>query len=98
MKYIVSSLIILFSVGISFADSPLTSTPFYKAYMDMAEVKSAKEIGFSKSHMKFLSDESVSMDKKLALINAVSWGDSAHVCAFQDYLISKYKGIGCRRI
>lgn len=93
MKYIVSSLIILFTAINSFADSPLTSTPFYNAYMDVAEVKSANESGFSKNHMKFLSDETVSMDKKLAVINALSWGDSAHVYAFQDYLLAKYKGL-----
>lgn len=57
-----------------FADSPLTSTPFYKAYSELNIIKEAKAKGILNVEMaEYLSSGSVSLDLKAALINALSW-------------------------
>ncbi len=56
------------------ADSPLTSTPFYSAYTDLRIVRTAEVKGVLSLEMaEYLSSESVSIDLKAALINALSW-------------------------
>ena len=59
-----------------FADTPITSTDFHMAYSDINIIKEAKEKGVLTEQMAhyLLSDPSiVSIDKKAALINALSW-------------------------
>ena len=57
-----------------FADSPLTSTPFYKAYSELNIIKAAKAKGILNFEMaEYLSSGSISLDLKAALINALSW-------------------------
>ncbi len=57
-----------------FADSPLTSTPFHKAYSELNIIKEAKAKGILNVEMaEYLSSGSVSLDLKAALINALSW-------------------------
>ena len=57
-----------------FADSPLTSTPFNKAYSELNIIKAAKAKGILNVDMaEYLSSGSVSLDQKAALINALSW-------------------------
>ena len=58
-----------------FADSPLTSTDFYKAYMDIPLVnKTAKSNGVLTNEVfDFLNSKSNTIDKKIALVNALKW-------------------------
>ncbi len=59
----------------TFADSPLTSTDFYKAYMDIPLInKTAKSNGVLTNEVfAFLNSKSNTIDKKIALINAIKW-------------------------
>ena len=69
-------LIVLIFTGASFlfSDSPLTSTPFYKAYSEINIIKVARVQGTLNLEMaEYLSSGSVSLDLKAALINALSW-------------------------
>ena len=65
--------LLLSAVQLSFADSALTSTEFYKAYLDMPIVKAAAERPHHLSEVAkaYLFDEANPLDVKLALINAV---------------------------
>ena len=65
--------LLLSAVQLSFADSALTSTEFYKAYLDMPIVKAAAERPhhLSEAAKAYLFDEANPLDVKLALINAV---------------------------
>jgi hypothetical protein len=70
-------LVLLFSIYINtaFADSPLTSTDFYKAYLEVPMVQealSSKGI-ISNGMMEYINDDSNPLDVKLAIINAIGW-------------------------
>jgi hypothetical protein len=57
-----------------FADSPLTSTPFYKAYLDVEIIeKASKEHILNVDEIMYLLDSANSLDKRLALVNAKSF-------------------------
>ena len=58
----------------TFADSPLTSTDFYKAYLDIPLIqKTANSKGVLTDEVfEYLSSKN-SLDKKVALINALKW-------------------------
>jgi len=61
-------------VSISFADSPLTSTPFHEAYLNIDEVLKAEQTGeLSGELAEFLHSRLNSIDKKAAVINAFGW-------------------------
>jgi hypothetical protein len=63
----------LFSM-LSYADSPLTSTGFSEAYMDVSIVKEASNKGVIDTNIaKYLSDAGNPIDVKAAVINALSW-------------------------
>ena len=65
------------------ADSPITSTDFYKAYLHIPEIEEAHEIGvLSEGMAQFLLDSENSLDKKAAVINAF---------LFKRYLNAKYQ-------
>lgn len=69
-------LIVFMFIGVNFlfSDSPLTSTPFYKAYPEINIIKEAKVKGTLNLEMaEYLSSGSVSLDLKASLINALSW-------------------------
>ena len=59
----------------SFADSPLTSTPFYKGYMDIAIIKTAAKSNgiITEKQLQFLTNAKNPIAIKLALINSLSW-------------------------
>lgn len=59
----------------SFADSPLTSTPFYKGYMDIAIIKQARKSNgiITTQQLQFLTNTKNPIAIKLALINSLSW-------------------------
>lgn len=60
--------------GIGHADSPITSTKFYEAYMDVTMVKRAHLEGVIGIEIaEFLSSPENPIDTKAAVINALSW-------------------------
>lgn len=70
---LIFALITLFSIKVH-ADSPVTSTPFSDAYIDIEIVKKARAGGVLDSEMAgYLSSKKNPIDKKAALINALSW-------------------------
>lgn len=92
MKYSIKKSFLLFCIillayQISFADSPLTSTKFYKAYLDVPIVKNASENPkkLSEEAKAYLFDESNPLDVKIALINAVGW-DIEGLPTYSEYI------------
>ena len=75
------------------ADSPLTSTDFYTAYMDVDMVKEAhKTQKFTDKIGDYLSSNKNSIDKKVAVVNALGWNFDGKKDAelFRRYLGNKY--------
>lgn len=88
MKKIYSILVMLVSVAqLSLADSPLTSTEFYKAYLDVPIVKAAADSPkkLSEEAKAYLFDEENPHDVKIALINAIGW-DKEGLSTYSDYI------------
>jgi len=82
MKKILLILPLLF-LSVVTADSPITSTDFYKAYLHIPKVEEAHEIGvLSEGMASFLLDSENSLDKKAAVINALSWDFDRKINAF----------------
>lgn len=81
--------------GLLWADSPLTSTPFAEAYLDVAMVKYAKDKGvMDKKIAKFLMNENIEPDQKAAVVNALGWAyeGKKNGDLFLAFLNKKYKG------
>lgn len=59
----------------SFADSPLTSTEFYKGYIDIAIIKEARKSNgiITEKQLQFLTNSKNPIAIKLALINSLGW-------------------------
>ena len=91
--------LLISAVQLSFADSALTSTEFYKAYLDVPIVKAAADQPnvLSEEAKTYLFDEANPLDVKLALINAVganpdglaTYGEYIEYC-IQHFPKSKY--------
>ena len=91
--------LLISAVQLSFADSALTSTEFYKAYLDVPIVKAAAERPHHLSEVAkaYLFNEANPLDVKLALINAVganpdglaTYGEYIEYC-IQHFPKSKY--------
>ena len=79
--------LLISAVQLSFADSALTSTEFYKAYLDVPIVKAAADQPnvLSEEAKAYLFDEANPLDVKLALVNAVGW-EIEGLTAYKDYL------------
>jgi hypothetical protein len=75
IKYLLISLCFLLLANTAFADSPLTSTPFYKGYLDVAIIKeAAKSNGkITEKQLQFLTNSTNPIAIKLALINSLGW-------------------------
>ncbi|HEY9058911.1 MAG TPA: copper amine oxidase N-terminal domain-containing protein [Pseudobacteroides sp.] len=59
---------------VSFADSPVTNTQFYEAYLDINIVKKAAELRFVSDEIaRYLSNKNNPIDIKAAVINALGW-------------------------
>ncbi|UKN02925.1 hypothetical protein K6119_05275 [Paracrocinitomix mangrovi] len=78
--------------SVSYADSPLTSTPFWQAYEDVKEVKHAKENGLDKKALKWILSDKIGCDVKLAMINSFGW-ESGYTQKFEDALIENREGL-----
>jgi hypothetical protein len=85
MKRILIFLFILVPFASVKADSPLTSTVFHTAYSDIPEVAAASTEGLTDKGLAFLTGNAP-IDQKLALINALGWGNTTYVEAFQEEL------------
>jgi hypothetical protein len=67
-------ILILLISQYTFADSPLTSTDFYKAYLDIPLIqKTANSNGVLTDEVFEYLISKYSLDKKVALINALKW-------------------------
>lgn len=99
MKTILISVVFFLSFANSFADSPITSTNFYTAYLGAPEVKAASECGgvLTPDLMKFLNSKN-SIAQKMAVINAVGWAFEGHKNyeLYKEYL-GKKTGKGQRK-
>ena len=76
------------------ADSPITSTDFFKAYLHIPEVEEAHTIGvLSEEIAEYLLNSDNSLDKKAAVINSLSWDIDRKINAFlfKRYLKEKYQ-------
>ena len=74
MKKIFLILLLTLTFNSAFADSPLTSTSFYNAYMDIPLVnKTSKSKGILTDEVFEYLNSKNSIDKKTALINALKW-------------------------
>ena len=75
MKKTLLLLLFTFFINPVFADSPLTSTDFYKAYMDvpMVQESSTSKGIITNEMMEYISDDTNPLDIKLAIINAIGW-------------------------
>lgn len=66
-------LLLLFS-NLVYADSPITSTDFYKAYLNVDIVKKAiKEKVMNQEFAVYLDNPKIPLDMRIAVINALSW-------------------------
>lgn len=72
--FLVAISLLLSVTIVSKADSPVTSTSFYKAYTDIAIVSKAAEQGvMDEETADYLADPENPIDIKAAVINALSW-------------------------
>ena len=86
---------IIFSLlisSISYADSPLTSTPISDAYKDMdMVVKAGEKHKVTGEIAKFLLSDANSIDEKAAVINAIGWdiNGTSHAEQFCERVFKK---------
>ena len=93
MKKILLILPLLF-LSVVTADSPITSTDFYEAYLHIPEIEEANKVGvLSDKIAQYLLDSENSLDKKAAVINALSWDFDRKINAFlfKRHLKAKYQ-------
>lgn len=93
IKYLLISLCFLLLANTAFADSPLTSTPFYKGYLDVAVIKEAlKSNGkITEKQLQFLTNSKNPIAVKLALINSLGWDTKgkSNASKYIDYVFEK---------
>ena len=75
MKKMLLFFLINLSINSVFADSPLTSTDFYKAYMgvQMVQEASLSKGSITNEMMEYINDDVNPLEVKLAIINAIGW-------------------------
>jgi hypothetical protein len=97
LKYFAFVILLLTIVVDVFADSPLTSTYFYKAYSEETYIKEALILNHEANDkvLTFLSDDNTKLEFKLAIINALGWQSKGNQNSsqFLSFLIKigKYK-------
>lgn len=93
IKNLLLSLCLLLVANTCFADSPLTSTPFYKGYLDVAIIKeAAKSNGkITEKQLQFLTNSKNPIAIKLALINSLGWNvkGKSNAPEYLEYLFEK---------
>jgi hypothetical protein len=95
MKKLFTTLtLLLAAVGSARADSPLTSTNFWKAYRDIPAVRQAHDIErLDTTLANYLLSKRNSIAKKAAVINALNWNYNGlqNAMLFREVLGQKYK-------
>ncbi len=95
MKKTLLLLLFIFSNNSVFADSPLTSTDFYKAYMNVPMVQEAyaSKGRITNYMMEYIDDDANQLEIKLAIINAIGWEHKGMVVSkmYFMYVMSKKK-------
>jgi hypothetical protein len=88
-------LISLFTLNNASADSPLTSTDFYKAYekLSIIELASTSKGLLNEKLISYLADKNNPIDVKTALINRLGWNikGKSNATVFIKFLKAKYK-------
>jgi len=75
-KYFLIVALIAFVGNILIASSPLSDIKFYMAYQSNEMVQLAEQQGFLDGKIAhYLNNETVSVDQKAAVINALDWGE-----------------------
>lgn len=78
----------------SWADSPLTSTKFSKAYEDHPMVQKALQIGeeLPVEILNFLADANSPVDVRLAVVNAIGWDTDGKTASkqFEQFMLQRY--------
>lgn len=92
MKHVLIS-ILLMLCGFSFADSPLTSTPFCRAYKTDKIVDYASQKRLDKKTLKFLVKKGADPVTKIAVVNVLGWDQKGQTETFEAYLLEKRKGL-----
>jgi hypothetical protein len=84
-------ILLLSFIGVNiYADSPITSTDFYNAYMDIPVIKNCKSGKLDKITLAYLADNSNPLDVKLALINKIGWDRKSNYSKkYLNYIIKK---------
>ena len=80
MRWLAALALLIVRMATVFADTPVSDTTFYKAYLDVPMVKSASSSRqMNAENAAFLKDAGNSIDIRAAVINALSWesGDKA---------------------
>lgn len=91
-----NSILILFVVFIisnTQADSPITSTSFYSAYNEINQIYNAEKEGILNYEFASYLSSAVTIDKKVALINALGWSSKGknNKELYVKFLNAKYK-------
>ncbi len=76
------------------ADSPLTSTDFWRAYRDVPEVVMAHDLERLNTQLGYYLLSQAPIDRKAAVINALSWNfhGKQNAVLFREILEQKYSG------
>ncbi len=93
MKKTFLLLLFIFSINSVFADSPLTSTDFGNAYLDIPIVQKAfvSKGSITNEMMDYIDDDANPLDIKLAIINSLGWEHKGVVLSkiFLMYVMKK---------
>ena len=92
--------LIVFTIAITnvFADTPLTETNFYKAYLDVPMIQQALKSKGRLTHdmVFYLANDTNALDIKIAIINALGWNHKGrgNSSSYLNYVVKtkKYKG------
>lgn len=92
-------LFIFFCINSLAAHTPIAGILFANAYQDVAVIKSAlvkrgkeaeAKVMLAQEHLKFLDQKNTSLDQKIALVNALGWGEPKNLEVFRKHLETKY--------
>lgn len=91
-KTLITFIAILF-ISNAHADSPITSTSFYSAYNEIPQIYLAEKEGILNYEFASFLSSGATIDKKVALINALGWSSNGkhNKDLYIKYLNSKYK-------
>lgn len=92
MRKLFQLLLLLLWVWPAAADSPLTSTDFWRAYRDLPEVALAHDIERLNTRLGHYLLSRAPLDRKAAVINALSWNfhGRQNAVLFREMLEQKY--------